>query len=201
VTNEIQQTRYDRMVRRVAGIIGPGSKVAEVITELFPFIDVEKPPAELYLLGGTVLGMGAHRFTGAAGQVPKVQLFNPLDSGLIVTVTDVYFSVNAVTQIRLARETVPLTAGNALELARDTRQILTNRPGAQMRSESAVAFIGANMIFRPQANVTTHIRSDNDVMVLSPGNGITISTELFAAQIIVTYLWRERPAEPSELQF
>jgi len=201
VSNEIQQTRYDRMVRRVAGIIGPGSKVAEVITELFPFIDVENPPSELYLLGGTVLGMGAHRGTGAAGEQPKIQLFNPVGSGLVVTVTDVIWSVNSVTQVRFSRDTVTLAAGIGTQVARDTRQIVTAFPGAQMFFESSVGFINANMIFRAPANAYTHTRSDNDIMVLAPGSGITISDEAAASQIIVTFLWRERAAEPSELQF
>ncbi len=44
---ELQQNRYDQLIRRVGGIIGPGSKVVEALGELFPVIDVENVPGEL----------------------------------------------------------------------------------------------------------------------------------------------------------
>jgi len=199
VTNEIQQTRYDRMVRRVAGIIGPGSKVSEVITELFPMIDVEDPPAELMLLGGTVLGVGSADVTAAATLFPKIQLFNPVDSGQIVTVTDIYSNCTTTTQIRVARTTNTLASGIATQIARDTRQIVTSLPTAQMFSEATLVFIDANMKFRQPAGTTLHIESKNDVMVLAPGTGIVVSNEISATRQIVTFFWRERQAETSEL--
>jgi len=199
VTNEIQQTRWDRMVRRVAGIIGPGSKVAEVITELFPMINVEEPPPELLLLGGTVLGMGASDLTGAAGQQPKIQLFNPVGSGQIVTVTDLFFTATASVVFRVSRDTAPLASGIATQVARDTRQIASSLPTAGMFQESSVGFINANMIFFSALNLAQHKFSPNGIMVLAPGTGITISTTTAASRILVTFLWRERPAEQSEL--
>lgn len=199
MTNEIQHTRYDRMVRRVTGIIGPGSKVAEVITELFPMIDVEEPPAELYLLGGTVLGMGATDLTAAAAQFPKIQLFNPANSGQLVTVTDLFYTSLVTSNIRVSRDTVTLANGIGTQVARDTRQIITSFPTAQMFSESSVGFINANMVFRVLPNTQFHLQTDNEIMVLAPGTGISISNESAASRALVTFLWRERPAEPSEL--
>jgi len=199
VSNEIQQTRYDRMVRRVAGIIGPGSKVAEVITELFPMINLEEPPSELLLLGGTVLGMGASDLTGAAAQFPKIQLFNPVDSGQIVTVTEIYHTATASVVFRVSRDTAPLASGIATQVARDTRQIASSLPTAAMFQESSVGLINANMLFFSALNLQQRLRSRNDVMVLAPGTGITISNSTAASRMIVTFLWRERPAEPSEL--
>jgi len=199
VSNEIQQNRYDRMIRRVAGIIGPGSKVAEVITELFPMINLEDPPAELHLLGGTVLGMGAADLTAAAAQFAKIQLFNPVGSNQIVTVTDLWFTGPGTSLTRVSRDTVALSAGIGTQVARDTRQIVTSLPTAQMFQESSVGFINANMIFRHLANSIVHIQSPNDLMVLAPGTGITCSNDTAQGRLVVTFLWRERPAEPSEL--
>jgi len=98
VTNEIQQTRYDRLIRRVAGIIGPGSKVSEVLTELFPVLDVESVPSELLILAGTNTCFGGGQFQAMAGQSPKMGLFNPADSNTILVLTHVYVSTDTGNQ-------------------------------------------------------------------------------------------------------
>lgn len=201
MTDEIQQNRWDRMVRRVAGIVGPGSKVSEVITEMFPMINLEEPPSELLLLGGTVLGMGASDITAAVAETPKIQVFNPVGSGTIVTVTDVWFSSLTTSVTSFAREATPRASGIGTQVARDTRQNPTSLPTCQMFQESSVGFANGNMIFRQLASSTLHIRGDNDVMVLGPGTGLTVNNRGTNGRLICTFLWRERPAEPSELQF
>jgi len=197
--NELQQNRYDRLIRRVGGIIGPGSKVSEVLTELFPMIDVEGDRGELQLLSGTILGMGAGTIVGSVGEVGKIQLFNPVDSGKIVTVTDVLTSGTLNLTMRLARTTIPLASGIGTQLARDTRQIASDFPTAQMFSESSVPFVDANIAFRHLANTTNTLSPKNDVMILAPGNGLSVGPTTTNATLIVTFFWRERVAETSEL--
>jgi len=199
VTNEIQQNRWDRMVRRVAGIIGPGSKVSEVITELFPMINVEEPPSELYLLGGTVLGSGGLAVNAAAGLFPKIQLFNPVDSGQLVTVTDVYASTSVISGVTMSRGTTTLASQAITALARDTRQIASSLPTAQMFFEQTAGLINAALDFQLLGNTTLHLHSRNDVMVLAPGTGLSVGASTAGATLHITFLWRERPAEPSEL--
>lgn len=199
MTSEIQQNRYDRLMRRVAGIIGPGSKVSEVLTELFPMIDVEGDRGELQILCGTTLGMGSHAITAAGGETPKIQLFNPVGSGKLVTVTSVFISLGVIGIVRLARGTATLTSGIGTQLARDTRQIVTNLPTAQMFAESSVPLVDANMQMRVLLNTTLIVTDDNGVMILAPGSGISVGTTAAAGSLNVTFLWRERTAEPSEL--
>jgi len=55
---ELQQNRYDQLLRRVGDLKGPGSKVNDVLQELFPTIDVENVPGELLFLMGTHIGLG-----------------------------------------------------------------------------------------------------------------------------------------------
>jgi len=199
VTSELQQNRYDRLIRRVGGLIGTGSKVSEVLTELFPMIDVETQAGELQLLKGTVLGMGSAQITGDANERARVQLFNPVGSGKIVTVTDVWITVTAAQGVFLARTTIVLSAGIGTQLARDTRQNLIDRPTAQMFTDSLVALTDANMQFSLLANAPLHVYSENGVMILAPGSGIEVGVQQVQTTIRITYLWRERVAEQSEL--
>lgn len=201
MTSELQQNRYDRLIRRVGGIIGIGSKVSEVLTELFPMIDVESDRGELQFLSGVTLGMGAHSLVGAAGEHAKIQLFNPVDSGKIVTVTDVAVSTTANQQIRMSRNTAPLSSGIATGTARDTRQIVTDRTTAQIFAESSVPLVSGNILFRLLALTTQVLSPKNDVMILAPGTGISVGGTTVQTTITVTFFWRERAAETSELNF
>lgn len=199
MTSELQQTRYDRLVRRVGAIIGPGSKVSEALSELFPTLDVELVPGELLVLGGTNLSEGAAQVTGAAGQVPKCQVFNPVDSGVLVTVSSLIVGLDSVGIIRVATSNTPFATGIGTEIFRERRLPLVARPVAQMRTESTVAFVNANISFRVLANVTHQIQDPNGLAVLPPGSGFEVSPNIAASTINVSFLWRERPAEPSEL--
>ena len=200
MTSELQQNRYDRLIRRVGGIIGVGSKVSEVLTELFPMIDVEGNRGELQFIQGSVLGMGAQSLTAAAAEFPKIQLFNPAKSGKIVTITSLFISQLAPAIIRIGRTTNPLAGGIGTQLARDTRQLLTDRPTAQMFSESSAGFVDANMQFLLNLQIF-ELRDDNDIVVLSPGNGLSVGGTVAAGNLTVTFFWRERVAETSELKF
>ena len=200
MTSELQQNRYDRLIRRVGGIIGVGSKVSEVLSELFPVIDVEGDRGELQLLAQTVLGMGNASLTGDAGETAKAQLFNPVDSGKLVTVTDIFISSNThVQSYFLGRSTIVLPSGIGTQLARDTRQSLVNRPVGAMFTDSSAAFADANITVRAAANVTLHVHAENNIMVLAPGNGLTLGASVLASHMALTFLWRERTAEQSEL--
>jgi len=199
VTSELQQNRYDRLIRRVGGIIGVGSKVSEVLTELFPMIDVEGDRGELQLLSGTVIGAGSALKLGDAGERARIQLFNPLGSGKITTITDVYIGTSTTQSIPVARTTIALAAGIGTQLARDTRQLIGNRPVSRMFTDSEVALADANLNFQVGDANSLHVRVENDVMILAPGNGITVGANLVATTIIVTFFWRERVAEQSEL--
>lgn len=201
MTSELQQNRYDRLIRRVGGIIGVGSKVSEVLTELFPMIDVEGDRGELQLLSGVVLGMGTGSRTADAGQRPRVQLFNPQNSGKLVTVTDVLMSTTVTQTMRVARTTIAEPNGITTQLARDLRQVITERPVGQMFTGSAVAQVDANIKIRVLSGVTFDLSPKNDLMILAPGTGINVGGEVIDSSITATFFWRERVAETSELNF
>ncbi len=196
---EVQQTRWDRLVRRVSGSIGPGSRVSETLTELFPVLDVENVPGELLLLGGTAPCFGGGTISSAAGESPTAQLFNPADSGHLVTVTSVIFATNNDATLRYGLGLIALGTAISTQLFRDTRRILPALPVAQVRQRSAVAQANATMQSRLLANAGIQIADENGVCFLAPGTGFEIGIPSLAATIFYGFNWRERPVEESEL--
>jgi len=201
VTNELQQTRYDRTIRRVGGIIGPGSKVAEALGELFPVIDVERIPGELLALGGTGLAQGSSILTAAAGERPSIMLFNPVDSGKLITVTTVFVSSSTGQIIRWNVNTTPLAVTVVGAQFRDGRLGIGTIPAGTILEESKVA----TTVTRGQGRVLSgdmfQIKDDNSVAVLSPGSGMEVGGANVATTLNVSFAWRERAAEQSELNF
>jgi len=201
MTSDLQQTRYDQLIRRVGGIIGPGSKVAEALTELFPTIDVENVPGELLWLSGWRLGFGGAVITGAVGEAARVQLFNPVGSGKIVSVSQALISTSGTSTIRISVTTTALASGIGTELQRDTRGGVIENTTSQIRTDSLVALADATIQYRTVANVLTVIKDKNSIAVLAPGTGITFGHGSAAALLSVSFFYRERVALESELLF
>lgn len=198
---ELQQNRYDQLLRRVGDLKGPGSKVNDVLTELFPVIDVERIPGELLALGGTALCMGAATLSGAVGERARVQLFNPVGSGKLIAVSAFFTSSNSSQTYHWARSIIALPTGVGTEVFRDSRFPTASRPTGQIRTDSQVAIVDANGIFRIGTNVTFPVQDENSVAVLSPGAGLEVGAVNVVTLINVTFFWRERVAQPSELSF
>jgi len=200
VTSEIQQNRYDRLIRRVAGIIGPGSKVSEVLTELFPTIDVENVPSELLILAGTKACFGGGTITGAAGESPKMGLFNPVGSNTIITLTDVLLSTpTSNLTVRWGLNTNQLATGISTQTFIDTRNPVGQLPVGEISTESAVALANATGQTRIDADETFHLEGKNDVAILRPGVGFEIGIQQVIIILFCTFYWRERPMESSEV--
>lgn len=197
---EIQQNRWDQLIRRAAGIVGGGSQVNDTLNELFPVLDVERVPGELLLLMGTDISVGSSVLLGAAGQTGKIQLFNPAGSGKIVTVTSVIFSVDAITPVRLATTNTALTTGVATQTFRDRRHGLTARPIAGVFQESSVGFVDANILLIVLANEAFTMKDENGIAVLNPGSGLSVGPSATAQTLTTCFFWRERVAEASELR-
>jgi len=201
VTTAIQQTRYDQLLRRVAGIIGPGSKVSEVLSELFPMIDVENVPAELLILAGTRTCAGGGFQGATAAQAVKFQLFNPVDSGHIITITRVLHSADSTQNHRWGRSTAVFatTRSGAGEFT-DTRNDIVNKPVAEIRELSEAALANAANLIVVPANEPLVLENENSIAVLSPGFGWEIGNQAVNTGGSVSFYWRERVAEQSELR-
>ena len=196
---ELQQNRYDQLIRRVGGLIGPGSKVSEVLSELFPMIDVENVPGELLRLAGTRLCYGGGSIAGVAAESARGQLFNPADSGHLVIITSIFFGTAGDTVLRWGSNTVALSVALSTQLFRDTRDLSPIRPIAEVRSDSTVALAEGTNQARLLAISTLKLSDPNGVVVLAPGTGFEIGAVTQNNAINFSFNWRERVAEVSEL--
>lgn len=200
---EIQQNRWDRLIRRAAGIVGGGSQVNDTLNELFPTFDVENMPAEMLALSGTRVAFGGGVVSSAPAEAPTMQIFNPAGSSMLMTVTKVLLShnVTATTIGRWGITSTALPTAIDTEVFRDTRFGLdaSSLPAGQVRTQSAAALANATGQTRLLPNVPFQLDDENGLAVLIPGSGFEIGIAALQSVISVTFYWRERVAEPSEL--
>jgi len=199
VSQELQQNRYDQLIRRVGGLIGGGSKVSEVLGELFPVLEVENTVPELRLLGGTILGLGARTSAGAAAVHQQIQLFNPVNSGSLIVVTACELTVSAAQAVAFGLVSTALATQTSTQRTRDSRVPITTPILGQIRfGNSAVVAPDVGRVQLP-LNLGVTLDNSDGVAVLSPGFGFQLTTTIVNTALVVTFWWRERAAEQSEL--
>ena len=188
-------------MRRVGDLKGPGSKVNDVLTELFPMVDVENLPGELLALGGWKLGIGASNLLAAAAETAKIQVFNPIGSGVIATVTTIVMSVTSAQRVRISSDNAARSTGIGVQIPRDLRHGILRLPTCAIFQESSPGSNNANGIFQIAADDPITLHDPNGLFILTPGTGCSAGHEIVATRLIATFFWRERTAEPSELNF
>lgn len=197
---EVQQTRWDRIIRRVSGSIGPGSRVSETLSELFPMLDVENVPAELLLLGGTQLAMGLSNLAAAPALFSQAMLRNPGGSKTLITITQVTIQSPQGQDI-FAGPTLNTYANDGVQAIRDTRRGPVHPPVGQILEDSLLTIGSSFFVLRAQSAQTVVLKDDNAVAVLAPGTAFSVSGSILNSDLKTGWMWRERPAEESELQF
>jgi len=196
---ELQQNRYDALLRRVGDLKGPGSKVNDVLQELFPTIDVENVPGELLLLMATKIGWAATAKTPAAGKRAGIQLFNPADSGQLITVSRLLLSTDIATTMTFGIVTIALATNTAIPAFRDSRAGTGPGGVSELRTTTDTVALSNGQVRIPSTSAI-QISDGNSVCVLSPGTGLSVVG--FPDHLMhVTFFYRERVAEPSELSF
>ena len=201
MTYEVQQTRWDRLVRRVSGSIGPGSRVSETISELFPMLNVATLNSELVFLSGWFLGLGTTNVPSVAGEISLAQLFNPAGSGKVVVPTHIMLSATDAQRIEFLLATVPLANAVGNEIQRDSRTGVIAPVVGQIRNLNQPLGIAAIGQFRILPLETFTMQDNNGLFVLAPGTGLTFATVSVAQTLTINFMWRERSVLPDELQF
>ena len=196
---DLQQTRYDKLIRRVANIVGAGAIVTETLQEVFPVLDLENVPAELLVLGGWRVAHRGTNVAGVAAQNQASQLFNPVDSGQIMVLTQVIVGTDNGQIIPLRLDTTPLTSSNGFGQFRDARagDPITDAAVGNTRIQPNLAITALSAI-NVLANISFVLRDDNGIAVLMPGNGFTLGTTVVNTRLNIGYWWRERVLEASE---
>lgn len=199
--SDLQTARYDRLVRRVGGIIGPGSKVTEALSELFPMLDLENVPHELLVLANIQTVFSTLTPAATVGEVSGGQLFNPAGSATILVVTTLWAgSAGITTKINYTLTETPVAGPFFSGRFRDTRSGFALESAGKV-SEFAGGGIPANGRFRASATESYILNDSNGIAVLAPGSGLSVATSSFNLPLDITFFWREREALQSELNF
>lgn len=195
---EIQQNRWDRLVRRVAGIVGGGSQVNDTLNELFPTIDVENVPGELLALANMRLGWVSGSLAALAANRNHHQIFNPAGSGTLVVITQVVMFSGAVTAFRFSNFIGALATLAGNERPRDTRRGVLAEMTGQHRTDQSTVSGGLDFQVVALGNTSRFLKDDNAISILFPGTGLTVTNQTLNLDSTVSFMWRERAFEPSE---
>lgn len=198
---EIQQNRWDQLIRRAANIVGGGSQVNDTLNELFPVMDVENVPNELLYLSGWFLGQGAVQAASVAAELQHIQLFNPAASGKLIVCERVIISTTTGQLCEYTMADVALTNNIGNELQRDTRIGVAQPLIGEMRQASQAAGLPTVGLFNLQASVQFDFHDRRGLFVLAPGTGVTFANTTVNTPLRCSFMWRERVAEVAELNF
>jgi len=175
--------------------------VNDQLNELFPTIDVERVPIELLSLMGTIVAAGGSVLSASAGNINKHQLFNPVDSGVMLVVTTMIVSAGVSGNAELQISTAPLTndAGNVIR--RDTRFGVAALVVGQNRFVQSAAGLAPHVVFRLIIDTPFTFGDQNGLFVLFPGTGVTFASTSSNVSTSCQFFWRERVFEPAEGNF
>lgn len=197
----INQNRYDQLLRRVADLKGPGSKVNDALTELFPVIEVENVPSELLLPLGTRLCMGSIiTVPGGAGFFCTHYLNNPVGTGVLATILQIFVFSNAVQDIVFG----PTLNGDAeigTRAVSDLRIFPTQPTCTTMGNNNLLLEGPANFRLRDNGTDGVMWNPPRGMAVLSPGTSFHIGCSSGNTDQRTSIFWTERPAQSSELNF
>jgi len=198
---EIQQNRWDQLIRRAAGIVGGGSQVNDTLNELFPVLDVESVPGELLFLAGTRLALGSARQLAVAARFSRVNLNNPAGSGNLIAITQAIISTTADTVIRWSFDTSQLGGTLANSSLRDTREGFAVDPVGEVRNEDTAGGIAGFGQMVVLANSPFVLKDENTIGVLFPGTTFQVVGAVANVEVNCTFYWRERVFQASEQVF
>lgn len=194
----INQNRYDQLTRRVCDLKGPGSKVNDALTELFPMFDVENVPAELLLLSGSRLCMG-NLFLAAGGATffSTGLLRNNAGSGVIARLIEI--NVTAVQQNIALGPTLNSAAATGTRAFVDGRVFGEGTALVTQGSNNTLVVGSLFYTINTGSDGTIIYRPPAAVAVISPGTAFSVGCALADTALNLSFLWIERQAQPSEL--
>lgn len=198
-SQDLQQARYDQLVRRVGALYGGGSKVVEVLPEVFPVLELENTTPELLALSGWRTAWQSTERPAVSAQQSASQLRNPVGSGMLVAVTQILIRCSPATTIQ-AEISTALFGTPVSGLYRDARFGTPRNTAAQVSSADNIV-IGGGLRLRLLNNIQERLLDINGIVVLTPGSNLDVGTTGTDVLMTINYLWRERLAQESELLF
>jgi len=194
----LNQNRYDQLLRRVGDLKGPGSKVNDALTELFPMIDVENVPAELLLLSGSRLCMGrASLAAGGATFFSTMLLRNSGGTGVVARL----IAVNVTSESGQLVMGPTLNSNTLLggEAFADTR-VFGEGTALKIQGNNNSLVTGP-AFWNPATDASDSYNWEPPaaIAVIAPGAAFSVGNQTSNLGMTVSWLWIERQAQPSEL--
>ena len=196
---QLNQNRYDQLLRRVGDLKGPGSKVNDALTELFPMVDVENVPAELLLLGASRLCMG--RTSTAAGGVGNFGIHllrNNIGSGVVARLMQVSVQGTNPESINCGPTQNSGTPGGVRAFA-DTRVFGEGTAVVLHEDNNSLVTGSSFFIFNVDVDNQAWWEPPAAISVVTPGAAFSVANGVANQALDVSWLWIERQAQPSEL--
>jgi len=198
---EIQQNRWDQLIRRTGNVVGGGSQVGDTLNELFPTIDVETIQQELAFLSGWQTYTAGVTSPALAANNSLHQLFNPVGSGKLIVLERLDIRSDSLQFCRYLTDAIALTNFVANPFVRDTRLPIATLPVGQIRNVQQAGTVSLSGIILVQIDVNEVIEEKKGICTLRPGTGFTFASTTQNSSITTCWWWRERNAEPAELNF
>lgn len=196
---ELQQNRYDQLLRRVGDLKGPGSKVNNVLADVFPTIDVENVPAELLLPQGSKLCMGQMALAaGGAGNFGQIFLRVAAGTGIVATILQIHVTGAANATIFLGPTQNSLTPGGSRAFV-DGRVFGEGTVAVIQGTNTNLAAGSTFYRLRTGANQGAEIKRERGLAVVTPGTAFSVGPATANEIVQASFLWVEREATPSEL--
>lgn len=201
---QLQVARLTNLARKLFVLRG-SPPATELLDEVTPVVVLEGERAEHRLLAGERLGFGGGNQGAAVGLLSMIQLFNPVDSGVIATIEMMEGIAALGTTVRFVLNDAALAALNNRQGSRDTR----NHPTAGfnlgttlvIRTQQLAAIPGnSNTVWEVAQNTARTdpvVRYEQPGLVLAQGHGLII-TALANQAIDANFSWRERELEVGE---
>ena len=207
MSSPIQIGRFDKMLRRLFGVVGRGAIVTTLLEDVFPTMNLMKPAPEFRALGGEFLAM-SQATRAAALEMNVVSIINPPGSAVICIIEEIQIFTGGFTAgdlIHVGINQNNFGTANSNAQFRDSRIIGTagiQQPVCVVNSGSSVAgdIYPSGLKFEVGIEPTIRIDApDHAVAILQPGFSLGIEAELIALRVRANILWRERAVDPSEL--
>jgi hypothetical protein len=199
--NESLVGRFNRGIQRLHNMKG-GTPAPQVTPEIGHNIILENDRPEHHYLVGSVLAAGLVDVAAVAAQTNNHRLRNPGGSGVMIVVEEVMISSTGAAPLSAALtfQDADLATGLGFKVLRDLRGRnsgdMTRVVGLISRSNN-VAPVGqtfASMITAANFPTLWPLK-----IVLPPGTTLDFNSTGVNIETIVTYVWRERALEPSEV--
>lgn len=208
MVNEIQAGRYNANLTKLLSM-KEGSPAPTLAPEILAAFVLESDRVEWGFLKAEHICLGATIQPAGVTTLAFSSIINPVGSGALVVIEQIWVSSNVSMDVFLAIQKLgqPTGTDGLNKNHRDTRSstatgsnaaagvVAVIIDGGNIPANALIVFANATIRVDPTSGHTAPCE-----IVLSPGFRIVLEAKTINAALCVTYFWRERTLESSELR-